>query len=235
MKTIIIYLILALLVWGCETEPSQSITISVLYDKTDSTIPRPELSHIKPFFDDVRFAKGKRQFLYSSITNTNVNLAYKSELLEGSIIDNNLERQSKVNKFYTQIDTLLSQEADESKIYLNSSIISPLVAHMETVSKLRTTSKVVLLYSDILEASDHLNVYTYGGQQLLLNNPEKVIDRFSLAVKIPDLKGVELYIIYYPNDLKDNRLFGQMCKVYEELFKDSGLIIHIGLTNTINF
>jgi len=234
MRTTIAYFLIALLVWSCQNDPAQSITVSVLSDKTDSIIPRPELSHIKPFFDDVRFTNGKRQFLYSSITNTNVNMAYESELIAGSMLDNNLQRQSEVKKFYAQIDILLKREASKSKIYHNSSILIPLVSHLENISRIPTSSKVVLLYSDILEASDLLNVYTYAGQQLLLNSPEKVVDKFKSAITISDLSDVELYIIYYPKDLKDNRLFEQMRKVYMELFKDSGLVIHIGLANTIN-
>ena len=104
---------------------------------------------------------------------------------------------------------------------------------LEKVKATNTTQKVVLLYSDLLEASDVFNVYKKQNQQLLIATPEKVVEILKLELNIPKLEGVHLYIIYYPTDRLNNRLFEKMTLVYKELFKDSGLKIHIGIDNQI--
>jgi hypothetical protein len=107
------------------------------------------------------------------------------------------------------------------------------LAQLEKLQVSNTTKKVLLLYSDILEASDLFNVYNKQNQQLLLTKPKEVVQRLKSQEKIPQLEGVELHIIYYPTNRMNNRLFEKMTLVYKELFKDSGLKIHIGIDNTI--
>jgi hypothetical protein len=101
------------------------------------------------------------------------------------------------------------------------------------VSKAKTSEKVVLLYSDILEASDVFNIYRKANQELLITHPEKVAELLKSEVTVPALDQVTLHIIYYPTNRLNNRLFEKMVLVYKELFKNSGLTIHIGIDNKI--
>lgn len=234
MRNTIKYLMVALLCVSCNQTPPQSITVSVLADKTDSIIPQPEMEHISHFMDSPVYESGRREFWYSSITNTSVNAQFKAELFASSLMENNLKRNMKTQKFYEGIASHLEHENDISKTYHNSSIIGPLVAHLNKLKQSSSTDKVVLLYSDILEASDLLNVYKTSGYLELLHHPDKVVERFGQNVVIGDLTGVELYIIYYPRNLKDNRLFEQMLLVYRNLFEGSGLSIHVGIYNPLN-
>jgi hypothetical protein len=234
MKTIAQYLMVIALLWGCDQTPTGSITVSVLSDKTDSAIPLPELAHVRQFMDNPVYENGKREFWYGSITNTSVNAQFRAELLGSDMFENSLKRKNDVDSFFESIASHLEHENGISKEYNNSSIIKPLVAHLNRLKQSNSTDKVMLLYSDILEASDLLNVYKTSGYLQLMNHPDMVIERFEQNVQINDLNGVELYIIYYPIDLKDNRLFEQMLLVYRTLFEGSGLSIHVGIDNPLN-
>ena len=49
MKNSFLLLTLVLGIWSCTNSPKESITLSVLADKTDSLIPKPKITHIKSF------------------------------------------------------------------------------------------------------------------------------------------------------------------------------------------
>lgn len=233
MKIRIVYIIFVLGIWSCTDTPIESITLSVLADKTDSLIPKPSSLHIKSFFNHAKYENGTRAFRFQSITNANVNASFQAEIPKADPFGNSLQRSANIQKFYKQIDTLLAYKNREKQQYNSSSILKPLLMQLEKVKATNTTQKVVLLYSDLLEASDVFNVYKKQNQQLLIATPEKVVEILKLELNIPKLEGVHLYIIYYPTDRLNNRLFEKMTLVYKELFKDSGLKIHIGIDNQI--
>ncbi|WP_299111976.1 hypothetical protein [uncultured Winogradskyella sp.] len=234
MKKTILYIMVIALIWGCDQTPPSSITVSVLADKTDDFIPEPEMVHVRRFMENPIYESGKREFWYGSITNTSVNAQFKAELLGSDMFENNLKRKNDVDGFFESIASHLEHENGIQREYRNSSIIKPLVAHLHSLKESNSTDKVMLLYSDILEASDLLNVYNTKGYLELLEYPDKVIERFRNHVSINDLSGIELYIIYYPVDLKDNHLFEQMLLVYRKLFEGSGLSINVGIDNPLN-
>ncbi len=233
MRITILYFILVVLCWSCKSKEPTSIIVSVLADKTDSLIPSPQVAHIKPFFEDDGTVDGKRIFRFQTITNTNVNTAYKAELKARSVLGNSLQRKADVFGFYRQIDTLLNQKNDFEKQYHNSSIIIPLLEQLKRVNESNANRKILLLYSDIFEASDVFNIYSLKDKRQLLYNRETVIADFRSQFDVPQLDGVELYIIYYPRTMNENRLFDAMSLLYRELFKNSGLKIHIGIDNPL--
>lgn len=233
MKTTIKYLMAALLLWGCHQAPTRSITVSVLADKTDSIIPKPNIAHIRQFMDIPVYNDGEREFWYGNITHTSINTEFRAELTASSLMENSLKRKMEVENFFGSIASHLEHENGIVKTYHNSSVIKPLVTNLHKIKQSSSSNKTVLLYSDILEASDLLNVYQTKGYLELLHDPDKVVERFRKHVNIGDLSGVDLYIVYYPKDMKDNRLFEQMLTVYRKLFENSGLTIQIGITNPL--
>lgn len=225
--------ILLMLGISCTNDPVESITLSVLADKTDSLIPSPKTTHIKSFLQDETYAEGTRHFYFQSITDANVNIAFHASIPKADPFGNSLRRKAMIDQFFTRIDTLLISNSKMQSEYHSSSILKPLLMQLERIHTATTSQKVILLYSDILEASDVFNVYRKPNQQLLLSHPEKVVEILHSQLTIPKLDNVQLYIIYYPKDRLNNRLFEKMIWVYKELFKNSGLHIHIGIDNQI--
>jgi hypothetical protein len=234
MKNNILLLItLVLGIWSCSKTPTASITIAVMADKTDPLIPKPNILHIKSFLKDVKYDEGMRVFRFQTITDSNVNESFGAKLPAKDPFGNSLQYKANIRKFYQRIDTLFATNNKEQHTFKSSSILKPLLAQLDKLQASNTTKKVLLLYSDILEASDVFNVYNERNQQPLLTKPKEVVQHLKSQGKIPQLEGVELYIIYYPTNRMNNRLFEKMTLVYKELFKDSGLKIHIGIDNTI--
>lgn len=233
MKNSISLITLVLCIWSCTNSPKESITLSILADKTDSLIPKPKFSHITSFLQDVKYERGIRDFYYQSITDANVNTSFYATIPKADPFGNSLQRKARVGKFYRHIDTFIATVNKEQITYTSSSILKPLLVQLERVQKQTTSQKVVLLYSDLLEASDVFNIYRNRNQQLLITSPEKVVEILQLQLDVPKLENVHLYIIYYPTDRLNNRLFEKMTHVYKAFFKSSGLKIHIGIDNQI--
>lgn len=233
MKNSILLITLVLGIWSCTNSPNESIALSVLADKTDSLIPKPKLSHITSFLQDVKYEQGTRNFYFQSITDADVNTSFHATIPEAEFFENSLQRKANISKFFKQIDTLIATVNEAQTAYTSSSILKPLMMQLERVCRANTSQKVVLLYSDLLESSDVFNVYRKPNQQLLLAKPNEVVRLLQSQLKIPKLERVELYIIYYPANRLNNRLFEKMTLVYKALFKNSGLKIHIGIDNQI--
>ena len=223
---------------SCNTESKHEVSITVLADRTDSKIPNPELSTIRDMIELEKYPNSKVNFTYLTVGNTDFNQAYSSHLGSSSILDNSLQRKAEVSKFFSFIDTLLHRENSQKYDFKRSSILIPLVEQLGELAQEKSTEKILLLYSDISEASDILNVYTKRDKKLLFTQTKELTDILKNEIEIPPLAGVKLYIIYYPRTVEENRMFGKLCHLYEELFMNSGLEVHIGLdknlTTTIN-
>lgn len=233
MKNSRLLITLLLGILSCTNSPMESITLSVLADKTDSLIPKPQTTHIKSFFQEGSYEEGIRSFYFQQITSSNINTSFYATIPKADFFENSLQRKSTIRKFYKQIDTLLNAVNEGEEIYKSSSILKPLMMQLERLNTSTTSQKVLLLYSDLLESSDLFNIYRKRNQELLITKPNEVVNLLVSQLDIPKLGDVHLYIIYYPTDRLNNRLFEKMIFVYRELFKDSGLKIHIGIDNQI--
>jgi len=218
---------------SCTTKNDHTTYLTVLADRTDINIQIPEIDAIKKVFDLKINPNQKAEFRFQNIGNTDFNTTYHLGLPSYSVLSNSLQRLSNIRKFYTTIDTLVQKQNRREYNYQSSSIFTPLNKHLKLLSKVTADKKVLLLYSDLTEYSDIFNCYSTSNQQLLFKNNELVYRRFREKRSVSDLHDVELYIIYYPKTNAENRLFQSLCTLYQEIFKDTGLKIHIGLDTSL--
>ena len=220
---------------SCSTmnnQASNTISLTILDDTTDKEIAEPTIEDIQavvPADTDAEL-----QWTYSQLNNSEHNEVYIMSLEEHSFMDNELERKVAMEYFYQNIDSVLLSEKDKKHHYTKSNIYVPLVDHLTKVAQEATKTKIVLLYSDAIENSDTYNLYQKQAYQKMLNDPASVVATFIARRQIPDLDGVQLYIIHYPKSEKEDKLFTAMVDFYRKhLFKESGLTIHIGLDKNI--
>lgn len=232
-----IYLILVLLLMCCTTSDNEtirnSISLSIIVDRTDDEITKPGIKDIEQI---VRHFEDEHILVrYLNLGNANLNEAYILSLPTDNLFGNRLERKVRVERFYEKLDTLLIEQNAKSYHYNNSSIYLPLVEQLNKVSTSKQEKKIVILYSDVIEFSSTYNLYKRASLQKMHNKPEAVVEHFKSVRAIPDLTGVSLYIVNYPRSEKENQLFQTMCDFYKDhLFKDSGLTIHFGIDKDLN-
>ncbi|WP_452225599.1 hypothetical protein [Lacinutrix chionoecetis] len=232
MRRLIIITSLLLFI-SCEISSPKSVAISVLADRTEDIIPSPSIKDIQSLMDLKAEPNSGVTITFQNIGNVDYSTSYKLELEASSILGNTIERGGAIELFYSRLDSLIIRENKQKYAFQSSNILYPLMMEFNTLSKTTHSEKEVLLYSDLNEFSDVFNVYDYESLIRLQNHPSEVAMLLKSQLDIPDLKGITLYIIYYPKTSEANRLFRNMVQVYRELFKDSGLTIEIGLVKQL--
>lgn len=229
MRLLVIILV-AITLNSCTKDRAVNATaLTLMADRTDSIIPSPELGIVQEMVQIDSSPNAGIIFRFQNIGNTDYSSQYKLELASNSILDNQLIRQAEARKFFSKTDTLLLRENSRDYHFNNSSIITPLLRQLVTLKNETASEKLAVIWTDLGEISDVYNILTYKNRKMVLTEPVEVAKQFKKYVEIPDLNGVTLYIVHLPKTQEQNRMFRGMHKVYEELFKDSGLEIHVGL------
>lgn len=229
MRIISIILVAFALVSCSKGNKDNTIALTLMADRTDTIIPSPEPGIVKDLINIEIAQNNGVIFRFKNIGNTDYNSTFKVELEGHSVMDNQLIRQAEQRKFFRKIDTLISKENHKEYHFNTSSIITPLLGQLIKLKNETAKEKIAAIWTDLGEISDIYNVLDSRNRKKVLEEPSEVARQFRTQLEIPDLNGVTLYIIHLPLTREQNRMFRGMCKVYEELFKDSGLEIQIGL------
>lgn len=229
-KTIIITLLFFLA--SCQDTKTSTTAITILADRTDMDIPKPNYNVIQTLFDLEDNPNNGVVLKFQNIGNTDFNPVQSIEIKEGSLLDNSFQRKFDVTEFYKAIGDLIKKENSKNYSFQKSSILFPLIENLKVLQEYKG-SKILVLYSDLAEFSQVCNSYRLG--KLNTVNPQTVAKEINAKIEIPNLKNTTLYILYYPNTETQNTHFKFMLSVYKELFKASGLEIKIGIDNQIKY
>lgn len=217
--------ILVLLTTSChKTEPMKTLAVSVLVDHTDVLELSPEKNAIYGLFHLERKSK------------TNVEQGVRIRVSEISSVDFNhtediaippvnlrkiniKERQKEINTFYDRLDKVFSSHT-ELKEQSQSSIFLPVCREAVRLSKLNDDTKLLILYTDLMEHSDWFNAY----KQYTL--PEEVlVKKFNEQMVLPDLTGIHMVLRYIPRNSEDNTRYRKLVSVYTKVFESKGATI----------
>lgn len=224
--------LVSIMVLSCEMASPKMKAISMLVDRTDTAIPNPDITDIREVLGLGNTPNTGVIIKFQNIGNVDYNPIESIELPSGSVLDNSLKRSADIKRFHSAVDSLIIRENDKDYSYNGSSILFSVVEHLDRLSKVDAVSKRILLYSDLAEFSDVYN--SYRQRDIVLESPQKVVEHLRSELELGDYKGIELYIIYYPKNPEDNRLFRSWISIYKEIFKDSGLDLRIGRNSNIH-
>lgn len=229
-KTIIIVLLFFFA--SCQESKTSTTAITILADRTDKDIPKPNYNVIETLLDLEDNPNNGVVFKLQNIGNTDFNLIKTVEIEKGSILDNSFQRKSDVIHFHKAIKALMEAENNKIFSFQKSSILYPLAENLKTMQVIKG-KKILVLYSDLAEFSQIYNSYKLSN--LKSRNPQIVAREINSKIEIPKVNHTTLYIIYYPKTDIQNDDFKFMLAVYQELFKASGLEIRTGIDNQINY
>jgi hypothetical protein len=228
----IVLLLLTLV--ACSTKNPPSLALTVMADYTDEHIQSPDLDMIQPLFAPVAKQNGACAFRFSSITHSSLNPSFEAILKPKDRFGNSLEYVTKKREFFKQIGSFMSLKSDTLRSYPNSNILSPVLRELILLKDKPQDKKIMLLFSDLHEASHLINIYRGKDRHELMTKPDRIVKKLSNQLNIPDdLKGVQLYIVYYPKDIHEDYAFKQMVHVWTQLFDKSQLEIHLGMAKPI--
>ena len=148
---------------------------SVLIDKTDSFIVKPDATEILTLthLQDDKFKTVRLRI--QSVSNVNYNPITSLELPAAiPLLTNPTERDNEalefINRTKAKIDSINSLPAglQHSSIYLN------VIEEVNKMASLEGNQKIVIVYSDLLENSPLFNMYNTKQQRLLKTNLHSV-------------------------------------------------------------
>ena len=207
---------------------TQSTTVSVLWDKTDTLLSNPDVSKIVGLYDLTTNRWNGGYFSYASITDVDFNQRLSTQLIPDNLWSGNeLKRKKQVQLFFQTVDSILHQSETIKAGRLHSSIYRSVINEMVRLQSEPSNSHLLLLYSDLQENSDLFNIYDKSSLHQLMSKPELIKAMFEKAMPIPDLKGITIYILFQPKSQEDNRIFNSMSGLYRDLLVKHGAIVLI--------
>ncbi|MDB5227420.1 MAG: hypothetical protein JWN78_1613 [Bacteroidota bacterium] len=168
---------------------------------------------------------------FESLTNFNYSSIQKVQLdKKFMFLSNPNKRKREIMAFGNKLDSALQSLYTIDTGFDNSCVYEPIVRENNRLSKVKATSRTIIICSDLQENSDLFSVYNRKDIEEIQNNPDKIIARFENKLKPENLTGIHIYINYLPRDYFDNERFIEMSGIIKKIFESHGATVKIGPT-----
>ena len=187
-----------LLILSChEQVASESISISVIVDRTDALVLQPEHEKILSLMNldpkSLTNIETGVEFRSSEISSVDVMQTKDFVLPPVSYHSVNAKaRQKEIKAFFKQIQEALSTKQPHSSSEY-SSIFYPLTREAKRLSQEKTNRKYLIVYSDMVEHAPWLDLYREGN-----TSEEVILQRFRKEMKLEKLEGLHIILRYIP-------------------------------------
>jgi hypothetical protein len=123
------------------------------------------------------------------------------------------------------IQEALSKPAVSSKP--NSSVYIPIVEALSFLKNTKAETKVLLIYSDLMENGENISLYNQASLKNMKENPGSLTDFYESKMTLPDLSGISVYLIYRPSNTKEDERFQIVSGFYKKMFENKGAKVFI--------
>lgn len=217
------------LLFGCEDKPLKQDETVIVDLTEDSFLALPDKNFIKQSFISDKIFWDSYRFRMISITDVNYTPAYGAEIKsEYWFLGNTSKRKKLVLNFYSAIDSAFEKINEMPKGYERSVIYVPFVQELLRLSQSKAERRVLIIYSDLMEYSFLADFYKKPMLEKMQTNPEIIEQILEKAVPLPDLKGIEIVIIYQPRSNGESRQFNIVSGFYKKLLESKGAKVTIG-------
>jgi hypothetical protein len=243
MKTIayLFLFVLILVLSGCiyyencnNTVYATELTIAL--DRTGSySLSSPDKQTLKETFalrQDVW--KGYR-FRLMSFSDVSLNHTYEHKIEpECEYLGNVYKRKKKIAQFTSGLDASLEKLIAEPVERPSSSLYVPLARELNRLAESKAQRKIVVVYSDLEEASPVLVFRTPKTFKLLKDSPDSVERILEKELPLSDLTGIEVYVVFQPSEVNDSEMFRVVSGFYKNMLEKKGAKVTIGANLIIN-
>ena len=202
--------------------------VSVIVDITDPLTVKPNAEEIKSLFNlnENKWEGVDFRLLY--ITNVSYNPNYETNIEpENQWLSNQFQRNEKIKNFYADIDKIINDTSSESIGKDNSAVYFPIAEELNRLSQSKATTKEMFIYSDLMENTDELSFYDKNTFELLKDKPDKIKNYFDSQIKLNNLSGIKIYLIYQPTNTKQDDDYKVVSDFYKILFQSKGATVEI--------
>jgi len=209
--------------------------LSVLRDVTDMHLSQPKAEELYGFYD---FTGDKKwsgaSFRYSNLSDVSYNRVSEAKIDNANQwFSNELARDKTIQKFHGDFSKIITDASADSIGREHSAVYVPVATELIRLSQSKDERRVLIVYSDLMENDLDLSLYSKDELHLLKSNPEALRETFEKRKALPSLSGVEVYLVYQPQDAETDYEYHLVSEFYKSLLESKGATVHIAanLTN----
>ena len=232
MKTTLI-IILILAVAGISTaiyrSNGNSITeISVLRDVTEKHLSQPKANEIIPLYNFTNQKWNGGIFHFANISNVSFTPSKETSIgTANQWLSNEYDRTKEVKRFGTDISKIINDSENDSVGRKNSSVYLPIANELNRLSKSKSSRRILLVYSDLMENDLNYSFYNDATLNQLNSNYTLATKKFYEIMSLQNLNGIEVYLLYEPRDAESDWKYKIVSDFYRKLLESKGANVTI--------
>jgi hemoglobin-like flavoprotein len=206
----------------------QTTAVSEIVDITDPLVAKPKPDNAVSLFDLNNNLWNGASFRLLYITNVSYNPMFEAKIEpENQWLGNKFQRKDKVKSFYATITTIASNTTTQVVGKDNSAVYFPIANELNSLSQSTATKKYLIVYSDLMENTSTLSFYNKASFNILKTKPEEIKRYFGSQMKLTNLSGITIYLIYQPVNTFDDENYRIVSGFYKALFESKGAVVEI--------
>lgn len=210
------------------SQDSSTAEVSVLHDITDTLLSQPIAGEITPLFGLGSQKWNGAAFRYATISDVSFTPAQEARIGPANQwLSNEYDRTKEVNRFYSVITELITNSQKESIGKSHSSVYMTIAAELNRLSKSKSTKRILLVYSDLMENDLNFSFYDVKTFNLLSSHPDTIRKRLEMMLPITTLSGIEIHLLYQPPNPQSDIQFKVVSGYYKQLLESKGAIVYI--------
>lgn len=234
MKSFIIVIILFLIggavaLRGISKTDPMTTEVTVLRDITDKYISQPEVREIMTLFD----FSGKNTwnaaiFRYQNVSDVSFNQIHTANIESvNPLYSDEFTREKQIKTFADSVSTILTDVTKDGIGKSYSSIYFPLATELNRLSQSTSQKRILIIYSDLMQNDETVSLYS---KKLDLDILKTQLEK---QKSLTNLQGVEVYIIFQPENIKQDHNFQIISQFYSNLLAEKGarVIVSASLSN----
>ena len=232
MKKVLIILIifLASIATGFYTYKSPITTeMSILRDITDIHAAQPDTNEISKLFD----LSGENRwngatFRFSNVSDVSYNRTSETKIAAvNKWLSNEIERSKQIKQFQNEVSQIITDSAGDSTGKDYSSVYLPLARELKNLSASKAQKKIFIVFSDLMQNDFDVSLYDKKEFQLIQKNPDSLKKLFEEQEPLPALTGIEIYLIYQPENAEKDKQYRIISEFYKNLIEEKGATVHV--------
>lgn len=205
----------------------RSAFLTILADKTDTFLVKPEGAAARQVFSD-NGLWDSYSFRLAAISDLDFTPVYEKDLpaawfVMGVVYDRDSER----TEFFNALDSEITRANNDPVGKPRSAVYYPLARELEKLAASKADKRVLILYSDGMENTGSVNFYDPKTLKRLKEKPEEMRALFEKQYPLPSLAGIEVHMVFQPKNFLENANFLIVSKWYSDFLTGKGASVTV--------
>lgn len=198
--------------------------VTIMYDITDTIQPTKDTSAIPTHIANYTSEWGETNIRFLTICDFAETKPFEVFIpAQFPLVSNPYDREAQLQDANKSIAQSISKFSSLQAGRKESIIFKPIVNELNRLSSLSAHTKELVVFSDLQENdSKGFSVYKPSDSILIHSDTQKAQELFEKQVKIKNLKGITIYLVYDAPTPASQNGFLLMAHIWESIFIKSG-------------